>query len=253
MCPRCCTLPAVRIALISDLHGNLLALEAVLAEVDRLGCDQLICLGDVATLGPMPREVIAKLLALGCPCILGNHDAFLLDPDLIHTYTEAPEVVDAVDWCHEQVTDADRAFLATFLDRLEVPLPGGRTLLLFHGSPRSHMEDLVADTPSATLDEALDGHTADVLAGGHTHIQLAREHRGMLLVNPGSLGLPFAAHASGRPPVILPRADFGVVVATEDGVSFETHSLALDPEALIAQLGEHYPLRAYVAGCYGTQ
>jgi len=240
----------VRIALISDLHGNQLALDAVLAEVARLGCDQLICLGDVATLGPRPREVLATLQALGCPCIVGNHDAFLLEPELLQTYTEAPEVVEAVDWCQTQVTAADRAFLATFLPRLRVPLPGDRTLLVFHGSPRSHMEDLVMDTPDAALDDALDGHTADVLAGGHTHVQLTREHRGMLLCNPGSLGLPFAAYVAGRPPMILPRADFGVVVADDDGVRFEQHSLPLDPGALIAQLGEAYPLREYVAACY---
>lgn len=240
----------MRIALISDLHGNQLALDAVLAEVARLACDQLICLGDVATLGPCPRQVIATLRRLGCVCILGNHDAFLLDPDLIHTYTEAPPVVEAVSWCQDQVTDDDRAFLATFQDRLRIPLPGGRSLLVFHGSPRSHMEDLVEDTPDAALDEALDGLTADVLAGGHTHLQLSREHRGMLLVNPGSLGLPFAAYVSGGQPVVLPRTDFGVLHADEDGVSFETHQLALDPEALIAQLGHDYPLRDFLIGCY---
>jgi len=240
----------VRIALISDLHANPLALQAVLDALADQAIDQLICLGDVATLGPEPRPVLAMLRSLGCPCILGNHDAFLLEPELIHSYTEAPEVVEAVDWCQTQLNDGDRAFLETFLPRLRVPLPGGRELLVFHGSPRSHMEDLLESTDDQVLDTALDGHHADVLAGGHTHLQLVREHRGMLLVNPGSLGLPFAAFVSGRAPDILPRADYGIVVADADGVRFETHSLDLDPDALIAQLGSDYPLRDYVADCY---
>jgi putative phosphoesterase len=240
----------VRIALISDLHGNQIALDAVLAEVQRQGCDQLICLGDVATLGPCPRQVIATLQRLGCPCILGNHDAFLLDRQLIHTYTEAPEVVEAVTWCQDQVTAEDLAFLGAFLPRLRVALPGDRELLVFHGSPRSHMEDLLEDISDGALDDALDGHRADVLAGGHTHLQLIRPHGDMLLVNPGSLGLPFAEYPSGAPPKILPRADFGIVVATEDGVSFETHQLPLDPEALIVQLGQEYPLRHFLTANY---
>src|SRR5579864_7644495 len=95
----------MRIALISDLHGNEVSLRAVLDDVARVGVDRLICLGDVATLWPRPRQVLAMLRALGCDCILGNHDEFLLDPALIHTYTEAPVIVDAVDWCRRQRGD----------------------------------------------------------------------------------------------------------------------------------------------------
>ena len=65
----------MRIALISDLHGNAVALEAVLAHADRMGVDETICLGDVATLGPRPREVVGMLRDRGCRCILGNHDS----------------------------------------------------------------------------------------------------------------------------------------------------------------------------------
>ncbi|MCB0291188.1 MAG: metallophosphoesterase, partial [Calditrichaeota bacterium] len=68
----------MKIALISDIHGNLTALEAVLADIRRRGADRIICLGDLATLGPQPREVIARLRELDCPGIMGNHDAALL-------------------------------------------------------------------------------------------------------------------------------------------------------------------------------
>ncbi|MEO6600819.1 MAG: metallophosphoesterase family protein, partial [Polyangiaceae bacterium] len=69
----------MRVALISDLHGNELAFNAVLADIARQGVDQIICLGDVATLGPRPRDVLGRLAELRCVCILGNHDEFMLD------------------------------------------------------------------------------------------------------------------------------------------------------------------------------
>ena len=91
----------MRVALISDIHGNAIALEAVLRDITRVGADRTICLGDTATLGPSPVEVLGMLRDLRIPCITGNHDAFLLEPDLLATYTQAPPVVAAVDWCRE--------------------------------------------------------------------------------------------------------------------------------------------------------
>lgn len=79
-----------RIALISDIHSNEVALRAVLSDIRRTGVDQVVCLGDVANLGPQPNAVIEVLAELGCPCIMGNHDEFLLDRQLVRTYNESP-------------------------------------------------------------------------------------------------------------------------------------------------------------------
>src|SRR5439155_22525892 len=131
----------MRVALISDIHANDVALQAVMADIKRVGVQQIICLGDVATLRPCPGAVIQTLRDLRCPCILGNHEAFLLDPDLIQTYTEVPVVVEAVDWCRGRLSADELDFLRTFRPSLEIPLDPHSTLLLFHGSPRSHMEN----------------------------------------------------------------------------------------------------------------
>src|SRR5689334_720874 len=104
----------MRVALISDLHGNAVALDAVLADIRAVGTDRIVCLGDTATLGPRPREVLDRLRQLGCACILGNHDAFMLDAQLIHSYSEAPIVVDSVDWCRAQLREEDFDFLRGF-------------------------------------------------------------------------------------------------------------------------------------------
>ena len=222
----------MRVALISDLHANAVALAAVLEDIAHLGVDQVVCLGDVATLGPRPDAVLQMLRELGCPCIQGNHDAFLLDPDLIHTYTEAPIVVEAVDWCRDRLSADELAFVGTFQPSLRIALDGDTALLLFHGSPRSHMEDLLATTPADELDRLLAGQHAAVMAGGHTHIQMLRQHRGMLLVNPGSVGLPFKEFVGGRTPTLLPHAEYAIVEGRDGAVNVTLRRVAVDRPAL---------------------
>ncbi len=222
----------MRLALISDLHGNELALEAVLGEIERAGADQVACLGDVATLGPHPRAVLDRVRKLGGPCILGNHDEFLLEPEALHVYTEAPEVVEAVDWCHGQLAVEDLDFLRSFRRILEIEVDAKRSILLYHGTPRSHSEDLLATTESDEVDRMLDGRRATVLAGGHTHIQMLRQHHGMLIVNPGSVGLPFREYVGGARPTLLPRAEYAIVDVHEGGVEVSLRRVDLDREAL---------------------
>jgi putative phosphoesterase len=224
----------MRVALISDLHANQLALDAVRRDIDRVGVDQVVCLGDVATLGPHPNEIIQTLRDMGCPCIKGNHDDFLLDPALIHSYTEAPVVVDAVDWCREQLSDDELDFLRGFRATMEIDLDGRNKLFLFHGSPQSHMHDLLATTPPEELDRLLGGHQAPVMAGGHTHVQMLRQHRGALLVNPGSLGQPFKEYVNGRQPTVLAHAEYATVEADNGTVNVTLRRVALDAGKLKA-------------------
>ncbi len=239
----------MRIALISDLHGNLIALNAVLEHIRHGRADRIVCLGDVATLGPEPARVLETLAGLGCPCILGNHDEFLLDPALIHTYTELPIIVDAVEACRATLAATEIEFVRTFHTTLDLDLDG-TTLALFHGSPRSNMEDLLATTPAEALDAAL-GTRSVMMAGGHTHLQMVRQHRGTLLVNPGSLGLPFEAYASGGPPRILAHAEYATIDAVAGTTSVTLHRVALDRGALAGQAARwDNPLRDYLVQQY---
>jgi len=240
----------MRIALISDLHGNIVALRAVLEHIGRSRVDRIVCLGDVATLGPSPGRVLEALSELGCACILGNHDAFLLDPALIHRYTETPVIVEAVDACRAALGPAELAFVRTFQPTLDLEMDGA-TLGLFHGSPRSHMEDLLATTGADDLDAALGERRATVMAGGHTHIQMVRQHRGTLLVNPGSLGLPFETYVSGGPPRILAHAEYATVEAVDGSVNVTLHRVPVDRGALIAEVARwDNPLQSYLLQQY---
>lgn len=231
----------MRVALISDIHGNDLALQTVLTDIRNQKVDRIACLGDVATLGPQPAKVIATLRALGCPCIVGNHDEFLITPETIDAYTQVPVITQAVAWCRAQLADEDLAFLRTFVRRLEIKLDDQRTLLLFHGSPHSNTCDLLTTTDDDTLDHMLGGERADVMAGGHTHIQMLRQHRGVLLVNPGSVGMPFRQYVAGKRPEIMPYAEYAIVEAQPGGpISVDLRRVPLNKHAL-RDATRHWP------------
>ncbi|MCC6850106.1 MAG: metallophosphoesterase family protein [Deltaproteobacteria bacterium] len=241
----------MRIALISDLHGNEIALRAVLADADRVGCDEIICLGDIATLGPAPSAVIQLVRERTRRRILGNHDDFMLNRDLIHSYTEAPIVVESVEWCRARLSDDEIAFLRTFEPNLEIALDDRSTLVLFHGTLRSHMEDLLATTPPEEVDEMLMGRRGTVMAGGHTHLQLTRQHRGVLIVNPGSVGLPFQEHPDGLPPTLLGHAEYATVEATNGVVAVQLRRVPVDRAAMAAAIGAtDNPIRHYLLDQY---
>ncbi|HMA94800.1 MAG TPA: metallophosphoesterase family protein [Polyangiaceae bacterium] len=241
----------MRIALLSDLHGNEVALDAVLADVSAKGADRIVCLGDTAALGPSPRAVLARLRDLGCPCILGNHDAFMLDASLIHGYNDSNSIVRAVDWCRSELSREDLEFIAGFAPSLSIELSDRKQLLLFHGSPRSHMEDLLCTTSPEMLDDMLAGHLAAVMAGGHTHIPMLRQHRGMLLVNPGSVGMAFERYVCGKVPTLLAHAEWASVDASRGHVSVSLHRVELDRRTLRAAAGSvDHPLAAWLCAQY---
>ena len=223
----------MRVALISDIHGNRVALEAVLADIDRNGVDEIICLGDVSPLGPDPVGVLDIVRDRKLRCIMGNHDEFLLDPELIRRYNTVTPIIAGVDWCRDQLRAPDFDFLRSFHRELLVPMDGGSTLLLFHGSPRSHMELILATTPAAELDTILSGKQGTVMAGGHTHVQMMRQHKGQLLVNVGSVGLPFRQDVTQGVPEILDHAEYAVVESTDGFVRVQLERLSLDRSQLL--------------------
>lgn len=222
----------MRIALISDIHANEIALRAVLVDIGRTGADQIVCLGDVATLGPSPRAVIEILRERGCACIMGNHDEFLIDPALIRSYSKEKPVTDAVEWCRGELGREDLDFVRGFERTRQIPLDQRSTLFVFHGSPRSNMVDILATTSADQLDDMLVGADATVMACGHTHLQMLRQHRGTLVVNPGSVGLPFKEYVSGRAPTVLAHAEYATVEAADGRVSVSLHRVPLDVRAL---------------------
>ena len=175
----------MRIAILSDIHGNLMVLEAVLAALDAEHVDQIVCLGDVATFGPRPREVLAQLRGLNCPVVMGNMDAWLLNPQPHEVRDENSQRITEVEfWSAHQLSPADLDYLRTFQPTVEMALGDHTTLL-------SNTDAIVSTTPEVELEHKLSGFSATVMAGGHTHVQILRRDRDLILINPGSVGLPF--------------------------------------------------------------
>jgi predicted phosphodiesterase len=164
----------IRLALVSDLHGNALALEQVLSRITRDGADQVICLGDVATLGPEPERVIELLHESRAVCILGNHDEFMLRPESVASYTTIPVLIAAIDWCRSRLSAASLEFMRTFRETRELALNASETLLAFHGTPSSNTADLLATTAPDIVEEWVGSSRGTVLVGGHTYLQMLR-------------------------------------------------------------------------------
>lgn len=181
----------MRVALFSDVHGNAVALRALVAELERVGPDAAVCLGDAVQGGVEPDVVVDALESLGCPVVLGNADAFLLDPDAgAEEATEAQLAMRA--WSVERLGAERLQRIREYRPTIELELGAGDSLLAFHGSPTSYDDFLLPATPEGVFRALLgDIGGATVLAGGHVHLQFLRRVGRALFVNPGSVGFGY--------------------------------------------------------------
>ena len=219
-----------RLTLISDIHGNGVALDTVLADVAAREVDEIVCLGDLAAGGPQPRQVLRRLRELGCRAVRGNADRWLLE-GLPPGRSEATRrLAETVAWTRAQLRDDDLAYIAALPATVRCSV-AGLELLSVHGSPRSDLERLLATTSDAALDELFACAGAHVLAAGHTHLQLLRRHSDRLLVNPGSVGLPLGTTTGSAPP--LPNvAEYALVTVRAGDVEIAFRRLPTDIDAL---------------------
>lgn len=201
----------MKVAIISDIHGNFVSLQAVLADIDKHDVDDIICLGDVATLGPQPAEVVSKLRQMGIQSVLGNHESYLFNQDLGRAYLDENWFINALKWSYERLSNADLDYLQSFKPLLKFRLDSSTVLLCFHGSPRSYEENIFATTPTEDLEEMLGGYNATIMVGGHTHVQMTRQHKGTLIVNAGSVGMPFEQMPFEITPTVMPWAEYTIL------------------------------------------
>jgi putative phosphoesterase len=218
----------MRVAVISDLHGHDVALEAVLADAARAGVDGHVCLGDVVDLGPRPGEVVDRLRAIRCPVVCGNHDP--LDE---HPVAKPLAAVEA--WTRDRLTPEQRTWLEELPAAIDLDL-GGLRLLCVHGSPRSDEDPVLATTPVDVLEGWIGDRAFDVLVCGHSHLQMIRRLGARTIVNAGSVGMPFVAPFDGRPPRILPWAEYAVLSADQGHLSIDLRRVPYDFDAFRASL-----------------
>ena len=232
----------MRTALVSDVHGNAVALEALLADLERRPVDQVVTLGDIAQGGPEPALVVDRLAELGWPVVLGNADAFLLDPE---AGAERPDEaqLERRAWSVERLGPARLEAIRSYAATVEAPLGAGLTLLAFHGSPRSYDDFLFPETPDRVFRTLLGESRASVLAGGHIHLQFVRRVGDALFVNPGSVGLSYDHQQAEEGLRADPWAAYAVVETGGEGeLEVAFRRVPVDVGALVdAVLGSGMP------------
>jgi putative phosphoesterase len=185
------------LALIADVHGNLAALEAALADVRGQQADRIVVLGDLALNGPRPAETIERVMELdaaGALVIAGNTDIAVADGDYAAAFPWLDEVTSAhqaaAEWARDQLSDEQLEYLRRL--PAERRLWSGETLVLAcHGSPGSQTSGLPADLEPSVTVQRVTRTDARVIACGHTHVADSRELGRKLILNPGSCGYAF--------------------------------------------------------------
>ena len=184
----------MRLAILSDIHANLHALEAVWQDLERQRPEAVYCLGDLVGYGAFPNEVVAFIRERQIPTIMGNYDEGvgfdLRDCGCVYRDPELARLGDlSLLWSREHTSAENKQYLQGL--PLQIRLPDGHpTLLLVHGSPRKMNEYLYEDRPRATFERIAAVAAADVLLFGHTHFPYQKKVDKVLFVNTGSLGKP---------------------------------------------------------------
>jgi putative phosphoesterase len=184
----------MRIAIFGDIHGNLPALDATLAAIDRERADAVYCLGDLVGYGASPEEVTQRIRASGVPTIMGNYDDGVgFDRDECGCAYRDPidEALGhrSLAWTKRHTSGESKAFLRTL--HKEIRFTGGSTRVrLVHGSPRKMNEYLFEDRPLSSFQRLAASSDADVIVFGHTHKPYVKEVDRVLFVNAGSVGKP---------------------------------------------------------------
>ncbi len=219
--------------MITDIHGNLPALQAALARIGELGVEHVYCGGDLVGYGPHPNEVCALIAEREIPTIYGNYDyaiareeedcgcayVTLHDRELGHL---------SVDWTLAHTNQVAKDFMRGLPFDLHFPV-GGTEVHLVHGSPRKVNEYLFEDKPASLYERLAAAESDPVLVFGHTHKPWVHEYGGVLFVNCGSVGKPKDGD---------PRGAFAVLRSADEGVEVTVERVAYDAERVAAEVRE---------------
>lgn len=221
----------VRIALISDIHGNDVAFAAALRDLERVGVDRIVCLGDALQGGAQPAQACTRLRELRCDVVLGNADALLLEVPADSPEPVTEQLLAVREWTRSELGNEGLELIRSFRPTVEVAEEDVR-ILCFHGSPRSYDDVLIPEWENASLEPFLGHHGFDLLAGGHTHKQWSRVLDGPLFVNPGSVGLAYDHHQPKDDFRLTPVAEYAIVIVDRLGLGVEFRRVPYSYEEL---------------------
>lgn len=227
-----------RLALLSDIHGNLPALDAVLADVAELHVDHIVVAGDVVNWGPWSAEALARVVDEGWPVIRGNNEFYAID----YGTPRAPEAWRNVGqwpllpWLHRQLDARARALLAMWPDTLSLRFADAPPLRIVHGSPRSPWEAILPDITDAEAELVLNGVEEDTIVAAHTHLPMDRQVGRWHILNPGTVGTPL----NGRH-----EATYMLMEGTPEGWQAALRRLPIDPTPVLVE----FERQGFVEAC----
>ena len=184
----------MKVAVISDIHGNFQALKSVLDDMAKFGCEKILCLGDLAMAGPEPGVIIDYVQEQdGWEIIQGNTDKMIAEysTELFEqVYSTFPVMANALADDVKILSEAQKNFLKNLPQQKEIDICGVKVLMV-HGSPRKNNEDILPDFPIEKVEEIISGTDADLIFCGHTHIPCGYQtNKKQTVVNVGSVGRP---------------------------------------------------------------
>ncbi len=215
-----------RVAVLSDIHGNLVALDACLADlVAQGGADAIIAAGDLCLDGPRPKKVLQRLEEIGAKCISGNTERYLAGiGEEQHSSSESAQIA----WTRKQVGEKWLAWLHELPFSLRVA-DEENELLVVHANPSNDEEHLWPDADDATLERLIGEECAKTIAFGHLHLPYVRHWRGRLLVNVASVGLPKDGDA---------RACYAIFTQRDGGWEVKHRRVTFDVKKVATQLAD---------------
>jgi putative phosphoesterase len=190
----------VRVAAISDIHGNLPALEAVLAEVDGDGVDEIVVAGDTAH-GPWPAEIVDLLVERGARCVRGNADREVID--------RSDRYGPLAPWSADRLGERRLAVVRSWPLTVELSIDGLGAVLVCHSTPSSDDPIYTRITPDDEMAAIFGSVDTSVVVCGHTHMQFDRRlPSGLRVVNPGSVGQPYEGATGAYWALLGPDVEF---------------------------------------------
>jgi putative phosphoesterase len=221
------------VAVITDIHANLPALEAALARIDELGIEETYCGGDLIGYGPHPNEVVALIAEREIPTIYGNYDHAIArelhDCGCAYITPHDREIGQkSVEWTLQHTDQRSKDWMRELPFDLHFRV-GDTSVHLVHGSPRKVNEYLFEDKPASLYERLAAAEDDDVLVFGHTHKPWVREYGAVLFVNCGSVGKPKDGD---------PRGAFAVLSSGASGIDARIERVGYDAESVAAQVRE---------------
>lgn len=216
----------MRVAVLSDIHGNLVSLDACVADLEAQGgADAIVVAGDLCLDGPKPRKVLQRLEQLGAQCVRGNKDRYIADAgDQKFAAIEDAQIT----WTRSDLGEKWLAWMRDLPFALRIGEDHNQ-LLVVHANPKSDDEHLWPDADEATLERMLSDEPAVAIAFGHLHLPYVRMWRGRMLVNVASAGLPKDGD---------PRACYAIFTEREGGWQVKHRRVPFDVKKVATQLAD---------------